>query len=96
MSLENFEHYIVTDDETRILFLKMIEQSIRDYINLANSTVPIEIQYHQSAKAFLLDETYFIQWGKLDINIENILDYLQIEHEWFYRKLEIIIESRMK
>ena len=86
--LLNNEDYIVELDETKIIFLKIIEQSIRDYINLESSTAPIEIQYFQSAKDFLLDKNYTIDWGPYEITLTEILQYLGIDPDWFDRKLK--------
>jgi hypothetical protein len=87
------EEYSVHIDETRILFLKIIEQSIRDYINLSKSSIPIENQYFDSAKAFLLDDNHYIEWGSYQINLDEILHYLNIDRGWFDRRLEALTEK---
>lgn len=86
--LLNTEDYIVELDETKLLFLKIIEQSIRDYTNLKSSTAPIEMQYFTSARDFLFDKTYTIDWGPFEITLAEILQYLGIDPDWFDRKLK--------
>jgi hypothetical protein len=90
--VEEEDQYLVHGDETNIIFLKIIEQSIRDYFNLSKSIVPIEIQYFESASGFLFDDDYFIHWGDYEISLENILNYLQIDVDWFRKKLLVILE----
>lgn len=70
----------------------MIEQAIRDYFNLSRSIVPIEVQFFESASGFLFDDDYLIQWGDYQISLENILNYLQIDIDWFRSKLLVILE----
>lgn len=81
------DKYIVHEDETKIIFLKIIEQSIRDYFNLSRSCVPIEVFYYESASGFLFDEDYMIPWGDYSISLENILEYLCVDPDWFRTKL---------
>lgn len=92
MENEQPENYIVHEDETKILFLKVIEQAIRDYWNLSKSCVPIEIQYYETASGFLFDEDYYIPWGDYEITLENILEYLQVDPGWFRTKLIVILK----
>jgi hypothetical protein len=87
MEIIDTESYVVHEDETKIIFLKIIEQSIRDYFNLSKSCVPIEVQYFESASGFLFDEDYYIPWGDFEITLENILEYLQVDPGWFKTKL---------
>ena len=72
------EDFVVNKDETKILLLKILEQAIRDYNNLAKSKIPIEIGYFETAKDFLFNREHFIFWGDLEINIVDILDYLYL------------------
>lgn len=88
------EEYIVNLDETRILFLKIIEQSIRDFVNLKKSTVPIEQGYFETAKSFLFDPEHTIDWFVYEITLEEILDYLNIDYLWFMRKLNKLLDSK--
>lgn len=92
MEIIDTEPYVVHEDETKILFLKIIEQSIRDYFNLSKSCVPIEVQYFESASGFLFDEDYYIPWGDYEITLENILEYLQVDPGWFKTKLIDILK----
>lgn len=88
------EYYVVNQDETRILFLRLIERSILDYVNLAKSQAPIEQQYFQTAEGFLFDEDYYIWWGDYQLNLEDMLAYLNIDYEWFARKLYELIKKK--
>ncbi len=87
------EDFQVSKDETKILLLKTIEQSIRDYNNLRKSVIPIEQQYFATAECFLFEKDYEIHWGDIDITLEDILNYLHIESEWFYKKLYTLVKE---
>lgn len=82
------EEYTVNRDETCNLFLHIIERAILDYKGLAASKIPIEQEWFQTAKAFLFDPSYKISWGIYDIGIRDILAYMDLDDEWFFRKLE--------
>lgn len=86
------EDFVVNKDETKILLLKVIEQSIRDYNNLKKSKVPIEVGYFETARDFLFEKDYYILWGDLEITIVDILDYLNVEYEWFQRKIIDLVD----
>ncbi len=92
MTEEQLEEYAVHKDETNIIFLKIIEQAIRDYFNLSKSVVPIEIQYYETASGFLFDDDYCMQWGDHEIDLDDVLDYVGIDQEWFRKKLLVILE----
>ncbi len=71
----------------------MIEQAIRDYTNLSRSIVPIEVEYYETASSLLFEEGYLIAWGELEINMEDIMNYLSIDKAWFDRKLVELVED---
>lgn len=96
MSKENeFKEVAINIDECKYLILKMIEQTVRDFINLEHSSVPIEIQYYESACQFLFDDEYYIDYGGTDKNLENLLDILDINIKWFRERVVKIKNSKI-
>lgn len=75
------------EDECKFLLMKMIEQSIRDYINLEKCIAPIEIQHFESARDFLFDDEYTIQYGEREIGLVDVLHILSLEIDWFREKV---------
>ena len=74
-------------DDCRYLLIKIIDQAIRDYINLEKSTVPIDQQYYDTAINFLFDNKYRIDYGGKEMSFEDMLSAIDIESEVaFYRK----------
>jgi hypothetical protein len=84
---------LIPPDETKILFLKIIEQAIRDYLNLARSEVPIEKEYFVTASGLLFDEDYRFMWGEYEIGLNALLAYINVDHEWFVRKVNLIADE---
>ncbi len=82
------EEYVVEPDETKSLFLHIIDRAILDFKNLRESKIPIEQEWFQTAQGFLYDKDYKIPWGEYDLSLGDILDYLGVDHDWFYRKLK--------
>jgi hypothetical protein len=82
------------EDECRYLLLKMIEQAIRDYVNLGHSLIPVEKQHHETAKGFLFDDSYLIEYGEFEVGLSDILDVLGIEIEWFRERISNLRSSR--
>lgn len=74
-------------EEAQYLFLKIIEQAIRDYINLAGATRPADSFNYHTAVGFLFDDDYLISYGGKDLSLEQILAILEIDIDWFRRKI---------
>jgi len=70
-------------DECRLLILKMIEQTVRDYLNLENSPAPIERWYFEAAECFLFEEEYRVDWGGCEKSLKDFLDIIDIDIDWF-------------
>lgn len=78
--LEDFRPH---EDECKYLLLKILEQSIRDYVNLDGSESSVEKQYFETARDFLFSDEYVIDFGGSDHNLSSLLDILDIGLEWF-------------
>lgn len=76
------EQYLPNIQECRFLLTKVIEQAINDYCNLEGSDIPNAEQLWFDARDFLFDEDYWICWGDLELNLEDICDILDLDVEW--------------
>lgn len=74
--------YEIDHEQSRYLLLKVIEQAIRDYVALSGSEVSSEQQAWETAKSFLFDDTHRIEWGNINLNLEEILDILNLDLNW--------------
>lgn len=83
-------------DECRLLILKIIEQSIRDYLSLGQSSIPIEQYYYETACGFLFDDDYYIDYGGIDRNLTDLLDILDIDIQWLREKVVKKKNERIK
>ena len=83
-------------DECRYLILKMIEQAVRDYISLGNSSAPIERYYYETACEFLFDDDYYIDYGGVDRNLRDLLDILDINVDWFRERVVKLKDRRIR
>jgi len=75
------------EDECKYLLMKIVEQAIRDYINLEKCIVPTEVQYYESSQDFLFDDECRIQYGDFLLSFTDILHTLGLEVDWFRKKV---------
>jgi hypothetical protein len=61
----------------------MIEQTVRDYLNLQYSSAPIERWYYEASECFLFEEEYRVDWGGCEKSLKDFLDILDIDIDWF-------------
>ena len=85
--LMDFSTYPVYPEQARYLLLKVIEQAIRDYIALVNSTIPSEQQLWETARGFLFDDEYIVNWGNKEINLEEALMMLDLDISWVRKEV---------
>ena len=74
-------------DECRLIILKLIEQTIRDYLSLEHATTTSEKWYFNTAECFLFEDEYRIDWGGEDRSLRDFLDLLDIDIVWFREKV---------
>ena len=75
-------------DECKNLIAKMVKQTFRDYCNLYHSTRLVDREIFQEAKDFIFDNTYVTNWGGKERNLQDFLDIIGVEIEWFRVKVE--------
>ena len=81
-------------DECKFLILKVIEQSIRDFVALSHATVPTEQQYFITASGFLFDDDYRIDWGGQDKSLRELTEIIGLEQEWIRDKVLVTYEQK--
>lgn len=70
-------------EECKFLLLKVIEQSVRDYLALEGVDIPHARTYWESARDFIFDDHTYIVWGQEEWSLEDILDILDLDIKWF-------------
>lgn len=75
--------YNILPEEARFLLLKVIEQTVRDYTSSRPAVTPSEVQTWENARDFIFDDDYKIQWGDWQLNINEVLEILNIDIDWF-------------
>ncbi len=83
-------------DECKFLLMKVVEQAVRDFINLEFSTIPIEKVYYESATGFLFDTDYRIDYGGHEMSFSDVLDCLDMEAIWFREQVSKLKERKRK
>jgi len=86
----------IPEDEVRYLLLRLLEQSMKDYMSLGDNLTKNNQEYFDTAESFLFDKEHYVQWGEYEINCDFVLEYLDIDEEWFYKKLEVIKIEKQK
>ena len=83
-------------DEARRALLFMILKAKQDLINFygtSNSQKQIDFQ---TAFHFLFDDTYYIQWGDIELSFTDICNIVGYEVKWCRQKLLKKIQTELK
>ena len=86
------DSYKINYEEACFVLLKVVEQSIRDYCLLEWSNIPYKQFYWETARDFIFDDEYFIEWGELNLCLGNICEILsynkksEMDVDWIRRK----------
>jgi hypothetical protein len=89
------DNYELNYEEACYLLVKVIEQAVRDYCQLEWSNIPYKKFYWETARDFIFEDDYFIQWGDSELNLGQICEILcyakksHIDIDWIRRKSEI-------
>jgi len=75
-------------DEVRIIIAKLLEAAERDYLNLEDTTVPIEKLHFLTAESFIYEEGYKVDWGGAEKSFSDFCDILDINPEWYREKID--------
>ena len=93
-TLETFE---ASDDETKLLFTKMLEQALRDSVSLAKYQTPEEELNYKTAIHLLFDPKHRISFGAYELSLADIAQYMKVDLDWIRRKAaERIKRARRK
>lgn len=84
------------EEEIKFIFLKVVEQTIRDYINFAGAKTPSERFCFETANGFLFDDAYTIDWGGSDLSLNQILAILDLDIDWLRRKVNVLRNKKLK
>lgn len=86
------DDYSLDYEECCYLLMKIVEQAIRDYCLLPWSNIPYKQWHWETAKDFLFEDDYYIQWGDQEMTLGNICEILAysekscIDVDWIRRK----------
>lgn len=86
--------FIPTEEESRYLLLKIVEQAVRDYLSLRTSNTPIDREFYETACEFLFDDDYQIEYGDLNLSLKDILEGTDVEIIWFREKVLKLKEKK--
>ena len=86
--------YIPNIEECKFLLLKVVEQAVRDILAYKGTDDQELIDRAKEAYEFIFDDEYYIAWGDEEFNLQIILDFLDIDLEWFRDKTRTEMENR--
>lgn len=78
--------------------MKVVEQAVKDYTlikspHYSDKYRSRHIKNWESARDFIFDDNYLIDWGDQQMNLEDILDIMDIDIDWFRKKTRIKYEQ---
>jgi hypothetical protein len=83
-------------DECRNILLQVIKQAMDDIQAFKDKTKPEQVEIYQTAHDFLFDDEHYVQWGDLQLNLEQICEIINLDLDWIRQKLSQQIEIEMK
>lgn len=83
-------------DECRNILLQVIKQAMDDIQVYRNKTKPEHVEIYQTAHDFLFDDEYYIQWGDIELNLDQICEIISLDIDWIRQKLAQQIEVELK
>ena len=86
--------YQVYPEQARFLLLKVIEQTIRDYVALVNSEIASEQVLWEEARDLIYDNEYRFLWGTLELSFEDALLILDMDISWVREEVTRKFEER--
>lgn len=81
-------------DDCRRILLKVVSQAVHDYLSGELGDTYIELEHFITAKEFLFNLEYKIQWGDLELGLADICDILGLEVAWIHRKLASVTQPK--
>jgi hypothetical protein len=88
--------YTPDEEQCRMLMLKLLEQSVRDYCSLSASQLGNEQLIWQEARAFLFDNEYQFNWGEYELTLESFLDIIDLDIDWVREQTQKKFEARKR
>ena len=79
--------YSPNTEECRLVILKVIEQTSRDYLSLYNSKTSALQYTWETARDFIFSDRYYINWGNQIVSPTHLLQLVDIDIEWLRRKM---------
>jgi hypothetical protein len=71
--------YTPNVEECRFLILKVVEQSVRDYLSLFGSDLNSEVLLWSTAKGFIYDSEHKVLWGDKELSLEDLLNIVDVD-----------------
>lgn len=87
--------YVLEEDDARFIILKVLDQSIRDYITLYNAVSQKEKEDWETANLFLFENDYTIDWGEWEITPTELLDLVDVNIEWVRDQTKKKLEDKL-
>ena len=76
----------LTEEDSRLLMAKVVEQAIKDYCSLYPHKTEQDEYDWKLAKAFIFNDQYTIQWGDWEVDVEEFLDLINMDISWIRKQ----------
>jgi len=86
--------FVLDHDEARFIILKVLEQAVRDYCTLYNAGSQRDQDDWESAKGFLFDDDYTIEWGEWTITSTELLGIVDLDIDWVREQAQKKFEDK--
>jgi len=86
--------YTPNIEECRFLILKVLEQSIRDYISLFGSNISSEQALWETAFGFIFDDDYRVLWGDKEMSPEDLIGIVDVDISYLRERVRKQFKER--
>lgn len=82
-------------DECKNILLHVVKQAIDDYQLFRNKTRDDHVEIYTTASGLLFNDEHYIEWGGIDLNLEQICEILSLDINWVRARVIEQVEVRL-
>lgn len=83
-------------DECKNLLLHVIKQAVDDYQLFRNKTREDHREIWATASGLLFNDDHYIEWGGIELNLEQICEILSLDIHWVRTKVLEQVEVKLQ
>lgn len=83
-------------EQVHYLILKIIEQAVKDYEFYKDKTKEEDIFIYETARDFIFDDAYLVQWGDEELSPAQLCDIVEIEIAYLRKQVASRLDPKLQ